>query len=152
MWALDHICRGRQGREPVLMEPPQCARHTLGVLLSIIIPVSQMRGNAEELSNFPKTYSLQVGKPESSLHGAAWDFWSWSQHCHQPAEALGKWLHLCGLPSVSPAIKWLEPVTPSNGREVPLRMRWPCWALVWEVSVAPREEVHKRQWHRLFLS
>lgn len=35
-----------------------------GVSLSIIIPIAQMKENAEKLRNLPKTYSGEVEKPE----------------------------------------------------------------------------------------
>lgn len=91
------VGQGRKGAP--FLELLLCARHMLGVLLSIIIPVSQMRKNAEKLNNLPKTYRWEVEKPafqnktvllkSPSLQGAAPDFWSWFQHCHQLAVALG---------------------------------------------------------------
>lgn len=47
---MDHvrIKGGRQGREPPFTEPLLCARHTLGVYLSFIIPIPQMRKNAQK--------------------------------------------------------------------------------------------------------
>lgn len=63
MCALDHT--GREARKGVpIYGALQCVRHTLGVVLSIIILISQMCKNTEKLSNFPKTYTWEVEKSE----------------------------------------------------------------------------------------
>lgn len=62
--ASDHM--GGVGKEgSPIFGPLLCARHKLGALLSSIIPMAQIRKNAEKLSNLPNTYRWKLEKPES---------------------------------------------------------------------------------------
>lgn len=114
--ASDHM--GGIGKEgSPTFGPLLCARHKLGALLSSIIPMAQIRKNAEKLSNLPNTYRWKLEKPESQnekpiLVGCCAWFLVMVPALPPSSGGLGLVASHCGPHSVSSAIKWLQLAAP----------------------------------------
>lgn len=135
---------GKEGSP--IFGPLLCARRKLGALLSSIIPMAQIRKNAEKLSNLPNTYRWKLEKPESqnksywkahpcrvlcliSGHGsstATIEWWPW-------ASSFTLWASFSLF-----SYKVTTASSPPSSGWVILRMRPACWVLAWELSVVPR--------------